>query len=445
MDAFAIDAVVALPDGRSFKVIGDDANRPIVERLRAASFPIEEFSKVLTRYSPGSVVFDIGANIGIFAFMSAALGHHVHCFEASSTNVDCLIAGVRENPGASVAINNVAVSDREETVHFVSAGPYGHISGGGKNGVVGIDVQAIRIDDYVRGHNIQDVALIKMDIEGAELMALRGMTRLLKDVHPDIIIESNGHTLHDFNETPNTLLAHLHQFGYRFFYEHGPKTYEARFGDPQVNCTVDYLCTTRPDFHFPDQIPVFRDDRDTITILSGELRNERPERHNHAQRVYKTFATFGWLPTDGVFCFGCKYEFATSAKESGEQFLGAGWSAAEYDRTWSEGNQSFLEFEAQSIDENASVALTFELMPFIHPNVPSQDLTIQLNGSEIFRTELTGRGVVTFSAPARIWNLEPRKTLVFSLPNAVRPFDLGGRDKRPLGVALISLTANITA
>jgi hypothetical protein len=64
-------------------------------------------------------------------------------------------------------------------------------------------VQTVVLDTFVR--DLRRLDLIKMDIEGAELSAIQGMTRLLKsDRPPALIIEHNhettraaGHTMAD--------------------------------------------------------------------------------------------------------------------------------------------------------------------------------------------------------------------------------------------------------
>src|SRR5207302_2349607 len=51
-----------------------------------------------------------------------------------------------------------------------------------------IEVGVITLDEFIAAHNISDIDLIKMDIEGAELFALQGMTKLLSDENNPILI-----------------------------------------------------------------------------------------------------------------------------------------------------------------------------------------------------------------------------------------------------------------
>jgi FkbM family methyltransferase len=118
-------------------------------------------------------------------------------------------------------IVEAAVSDRPRTVQFVSNGPEGHIVTDGaaaSNGSVA-SVEAIDLDTWLdRTPEAQPLGLIKMDIEGAEVQALAGARRLLaKPDAPALFIESNGHCLHWFGETPTTLAGALTALGYQLF------------------------------------------------------------------------------------------------------------------------------------------------------------------------------------------------------------------------------------
>ena len=55
-----------------------------------------------------------------------------------------------------------------------------------------IEVNGLSLDNFVYGQNQPLPALVKMDIEGGEGMALEGMTRILKDAPPIFLIELHG-------------------------------------------------------------------------------------------------------------------------------------------------------------------------------------------------------------------------------------------------------------
>ena len=150
---------------------------------------------------PGMVVYDVGANIGYISLMAARLAGkrgRVFSFEALPANIARLTRNVALNTMQDqVQIVHAAVVDRPGEVTFLA-----HASGamGKAQGSAGRDehytqtikVTGIALDDFVFQHGNPPPAVIKMDIEGGEGMALAGMPRLLKEARPIFLIELHG-------------------------------------------------------------------------------------------------------------------------------------------------------------------------------------------------------------------------------------------------------------
>ena len=150
---------------------------------------------------PGMIVYDVGANIGYISLMAARLvgtNAKVFAFEALPANITRLDQNVVLNDlQGRVRVVHAAVVGKEGEVSFFT-----HASGamGKAQGSAGRDehysqtikVKGITLDDfiYTRGNPVP--ALIKMDIEGGEGMALAGMPRLLKEDKPLLLIELHG-------------------------------------------------------------------------------------------------------------------------------------------------------------------------------------------------------------------------------------------------------------
>lgn len=120
---------------------------------------------------PGSVVLDVGANVGIYTLLAAKRGARVIAIEADPRNVERLRYHVHLNGfDDRVTIYPIAVGDREGTVTlYRSAGNCGH-----SNVFAGIDpveVPCKTIDSL----GLPQIDVCKMDIEGNEVSALRGM------------------------------------------------------------------------------------------------------------------------------------------------------------------------------------------------------------------------------------------------------------------------------
>jgi FkbM family methyltransferase len=149
----------------------------------------------------GAVIFDVGANIGYVSLLLAkAAGEagRVFAFEALPSNV----AQLRRNVALNSMEGRVTVVDRAVTQ---TSGPVRflvHTSGGmGKAaGSAGRDdryqsevtVPGTSLDEFVYGEGNPPPQVVKMDIEGGEVLALPGMRRLLAEARPLMLMELHG-------------------------------------------------------------------------------------------------------------------------------------------------------------------------------------------------------------------------------------------------------------
>ncbi|MDQ2925844.1 MAG: FkbM family methyltransferase [Acidobacteriota bacterium] len=135
-----------------------------------------------TLLSEGGTFLDAGANHGLFSFGLA--GRHrqeidFHLFEPNAT----LVRSIRKTkllyPTMRMTVTEAAVTDSPGVISFEidhDQSGASHISAEG----AGIKVQAITLDDYLDEGGIARVELLKLDVEGYELSALRGGARALK-------------------------------------------------------------------------------------------------------------------------------------------------------------------------------------------------------------------------------------------------------------------------
>lgn len=150
---------------------------------------------------PGMVAYDVGANIGYVSLLLAKrVGENgqVFSFEPLSGNQERLQKNIALNPGLNIRLIPRAVADNAgETTFLVHAsGAMGKLQGSsGKNAEYEnkIEVETISLDDFVYKEKNASPNLIKIDIEGGEVRALKGMPRLLKQAKPILLIELHGH------------------------------------------------------------------------------------------------------------------------------------------------------------------------------------------------------------------------------------------------------------
>ena len=152
-------------------------------------------------FLPGMVVHDIGANIGYISLMAARLvkgNGHVYSFEALPGNVERLKTNIDLNnlTGQITAIH-AAVTDQTGEAVFLAheSGAMGKAKGSAgreEHYAAELRVPAIAIDDFVYQQGNPPPQVVKIDIEGGEGMALRGMERILRETRPVYMIELHG-------------------------------------------------------------------------------------------------------------------------------------------------------------------------------------------------------------------------------------------------------------
>lgn len=115
----------------------------------------------------------------------AARGLKVHCFEPNSAQATMLRKNIKLNDLVNVEVNELGLWHQTgDTMRLEGFDSFA-------NAVVvsdGDGFQTTTIDDYVNGQQRQ-VGMIQLDIEGAELAALRGAVRTLKVDKPAVVFE----------------------------------------------------------------------------------------------------------------------------------------------------------------------------------------------------------------------------------------------------------------
>ena len=151
----------------------------------------------------GMTVFDIGANAGYLTLLMAKLvgdSGHVHAFEPIPQNYECLLETLRINGLQNVTVHQVAISDQRGQAQMNYVGVFdgfATLAEGGHNYYCGqstdrVSVATISLDLFCSEMGITEIGLIKMDIEGAEILALAGMEQVLAMHRPVMIIEFWG-------------------------------------------------------------------------------------------------------------------------------------------------------------------------------------------------------------------------------------------------------------
>ncbi len=199
-------AIVEMPAGRgdTFRLHVNLFDMMIGLGIVRGHYELNETAFVQATIQPGWNVLDIGANIGYFSMLCATLAGaegQVYAFEPMHLNAAMLARSIAENGYAErITLTEAAVGATTGTVQItyleqqINSGGV-HLVPTGRSGYAGhavADVPMIVLDQIELRRPIQ---FIKIDIEGAESLALRGARTLLQQDQPLIMSEVHAELL----------------------------------------------------------------------------------------------------------------------------------------------------------------------------------------------------------------------------------------------------------
>lgn len=207
-------------------------------------------------------VFDVGANIGFFTLTMATANENVkvYAFEPLPSTFYRLRQNVIFNYHLkNITINNIAVTDKKDKIKINQFSGlhhgYSSISQLNRNDFTSFDVSSISIDEFISENEINKIDLIKIDVEGAEELVLKGALYTISKFSPSIILEMNEETAFKNNFKSSDLLNYLlslHDYKfYRFPYASGEispmsNVYDYKHGDNVIAISQRHLNRLEP-------------------------------------------------------------------------------------------------------------------------------------------------------------------------------------------------------
>lgn len=187
--------------------------------LGTNEYPVQQ---ALARYlKPGDTFYDIGANIGFFTVIGARLvgsTGRVYAFEPVPENAASLQRNADLNQFHHVTVFGKAVSRSQGKGELLLT----HHPGGATlsiadhppdmKGTIAIDL--VSIDHLIAQQKLAPPAVVKIDVEGAELDVLHGMSQTIKEFKPAIICEIDAQHKENFIRKNKEFEAFMRALGY---------------------------------------------------------------------------------------------------------------------------------------------------------------------------------------------------------------------------------------
>ena len=169
----------------------------------------------------GGVFLDVGANIGYHTVPACKLLEkfkgYVIAFEPVRENYKRLVANIKLNKIYNCQIEKLGLSDRNETmeIHHNNKGS-GNVSLASEGEYSEI-VELVRFDDWSLNNNLTRLDVVKMDIEGAEVKALKGMFTTIKKFKPIFLVEINPMWTKRMGTSTEELIGLLRDLNYQIY------------------------------------------------------------------------------------------------------------------------------------------------------------------------------------------------------------------------------------
>lgn len=172
--------------------------------------------------APGGVLYDVGANVGFLTVIGARLvgaAGAVYAFEPVPSNAAFVRRNAELNEFRNVTVIEKAVSfasrKGELTLAQYSGGAVLSTIAAPPDAAGRLSIELVSIDDLVFRDRMRPPAMVKIDVEGAELEVLRGMSRTMRELKPIILYELDDAASEPLRRKREACEQFVHALGYR--------------------------------------------------------------------------------------------------------------------------------------------------------------------------------------------------------------------------------------
>lgn len=190
-----------------------------IETLNFEVYEEEETREVCRLVKDGSTILDVGGNMGWYSILLASKfpNCEVHTFEPLPMTYDVLLQNIELNMLKNITCNNFGISDQiGEFTFYFNANGSGNASQRNlseADNTESLVCSVSTIDTYVQTLGLEP-AFIKIDIEGGELLALRGAAETIKSCRPTIFCEILRKWCRAFEYDPSDIFSLMRHHGY---------------------------------------------------------------------------------------------------------------------------------------------------------------------------------------------------------------------------------------
>lgn len=165
---------------------------------------------------PGGTFLDVGANVGFYSMLAldaVGLGGAVHAFEMDERPRKCLRKTITHERIPNLSLHEFAVGNRDGHIGVAmqeDSGQSGVVETGGQR-----QIAMRKLDTWWHESGVRTIQGLKLDIEGSELLALRGAEELLRTERPLIVCEADEELQGRFGYGSKQLLDKFAALQYR--------------------------------------------------------------------------------------------------------------------------------------------------------------------------------------------------------------------------------------
>ena len=187
----------------------------------------ELWQSIMGNLPQGAVFFDVGAHIGYDSLKaSTKVGPNgkVIAFEPNPRTLEQLRSNVLASHAVNVIIEPIACTDRESTLTLYDSTPEGNSGASslslanadeaGRGSLPAYEVRGRRIDDVVQELGLTRLDVMKIDVEGAEYLVLKGAQDSLRKFHPKLVVEVIPRQLANMGARIEDIVSLLNELGY---------------------------------------------------------------------------------------------------------------------------------------------------------------------------------------------------------------------------------------